>query len=104
MKAKMENVCPVDQQMHSSIFLYSSIITFLEILKQVAKVKPDKHIIGRMTISTKLCDIFDKCSLKAYRSGTRNITYIFHTDKSLRTNVTFVHFHLISGEKFELIN
>ena len=99
----MENVCPVDEQINNDDRSFWLVIITGEILKQVAKMKPEKHIMGRIVISTKVCPIFKTCSLKN-SSETSSTTYIFHTDKSLRVYVTLVHFELITCEKVELIN
>ena len=95
MKLKMENVCPVDNQIINDENLPSLI---LEMSKQEEKMMPEKHIIGRIVISTKVCAIFKTCSLKnsLQKSST---TYKFYTDKSLKVNITFVHFELITGEE-----
>ena len=62
-KQKMKNVCPVHHQINNNESPILLIIDVLTMLKQVANMRPNKLIMGRITISTEVCAIFKTCSL-----------------------------------------
>ena len=76
---KLENVCPVDQQINNDDRPFWLFIDERKISEQVAKMMSEKNILGRIIISTNVCAIFITCSLKNILQ-TSSTTYKFHTE------------------------
>ena len=101
---KMKKACPVSDKSKTT-YTPARITHYIEKLftNDLADIKPDKFIIGRIIISTAKCP--KMLFLKDHFGSLMIVTsYIFQIDTVLRLNVTILHLELLNPEKVEVIN
>ena len=102
MHLKLKNACPVSNK--SEITTPPNQGVFYR-ENEMAEIKPDKHVIGRIIISTTRCPkllfLWPRLNLHSWIIVT---SYKFQIDTVLKLNVTFLDLELLKPEKVEVIN
>ena len=103
MNHKMKQACPVSNKPKSTIVAMQS--TYYN-ANEWLHIKPDKHIMDRITISITKCPSLHFLQMRIHLIITWVIvtSYKFQIDAVLRLNITFLHFELVKPEKVDVIN